>query len=515
MATDVAGAAATTTRAAQNVESRLMPIAGILLFCWALTVWCVLRPSEVLLDWHSVRQADTQTIAINLTNSGASLFWPQVNWGGNGPGYVETELQLYTRTVSWLMLMLGKHEWVGQLVSLLAIMTAACVVFVHLRHRYDEAAALAGFAGFLATRTSPSLASVIMPDAAGLLAYVTAWMLFCQFQKHGTTSHLVGYAAAGTIAMLVKPTLAHLGISSFLFLVLSDRGRLKDVRLWVAWVAMVAVFGVYLWHAHQLYTVYGNTFGLLIGEDSKAPRLRYLLMPQLYLRAARYGLAWGFSALALVLLLIQLVRRRLSAEQVSLAVGNIVIVLIAFRYMSDGAGIHYYAPASLLGASIIAGFVQELLVSRYRTLAVSVLCVLLFVQGASSMRIRYSYSHWPDDQTKEVAAVGKALHTLAQPGELIVVRSTNERFDEFWQQAANYHDPRIFYASGTRGWAIGRTDDDPLVLARCAGQGARFFADPISERRPAIESWLTNHAQLVWSDDSGRIWKLQKGPDSK
>jgi hypothetical protein len=35
----------------------------------------------------------------------------------------------------------------------------------------------------------------------------------------------------GTLAMLIKPTTAHIGISSFLFLLLSDRSRLRDYRV--------------------------------------------------------------------------------------------------------------------------------------------------------------------------------------------------------------------------------------------------------------------------------------------
>ncbi len=207
-----------------------------------------------------------------------------------------------------------------------------------MSRRYHAVAAAVGFGAFLATRTSLHLATVIMPDALALLAYVTAWTFFWQYAKYGRTHDVVAYGLFGALAMITKPTVAHIGISSFLLLVLSDRSRLRDYRIWVTWGAMVAVLGLFLGHAHHLYSEYGNTFGLLVGEDSKAPHLRYLLMPRLYVSAARFALSWGFGPLAVLALIIQALRRRLDAEHMALAVGNAVIVLVALRYMSEGAG---------------------------------------------------------------------------------------------------------------------------------------------------------------------------------
>src|SRR6266496_3051917 len=47
------------------------------------------------------RQADTASIAHNFIKSG-NILYPQINWGGNGPGYVEAEFQLMPFIVSIL-----------------------------------------------------------------------------------------------------------------------------------------------------------------------------------------------------------------------------------------------------------------------------------------------------------------------------------------------------------------------------------------------------------------------------
>jgi len=467
---------------------------------------------EIAADWHGWRQTDTQTIALNFSRPGSSILWPQINWGGDGPGYVETELQLLPKLISVVMRVVGPVEWAGQLISLLAIAAAAAMVFFHVSQRHTGIAGLIGLGAFLAARTSPHLATVVMPDAVALLFYVTAWTFFCRYARAGRGIDLIIYGVAGTLAMLTKPTTAHIGISSFLLLALAARPRLRDTRVWITWVLMVLVFAGYLVHAHRLYTDYGNTFGLLVGEDSKVPGLRYLLMPRLFVNAAKFAVNWGLGPIAALVLVVQALRRRLDAEHLALAAGNAIIVVVALRYMSDFAGTYYSAPASLLAASVVASLADELTKARIRFVLVGALSVLILTQGYRNVNLR-KYNVWyfsTDPMVSSVVATGREIDRLTEPGDLIVVRSPNTAYDTFWQQAANYHDPRIFYISGTRGWTLGREQDDASRLADAAGRGARYLADPVGERPAALDAWLRGHGELVWSmpGGAGRIWKL-------
>jgi 4-amino-4-deoxy-L-arabinose transferase-like glycosyltransferase len=478
-----------------------------------------LRPTAIVSDWHSWRQTDTQTIAINFLRPGASILFPQINWGADGPGYVETEFQLYTRLTSLGMAVFGVHEWIGQLVSLLAIVLAAATVFAHLSSRYRWLPAVLGLGAFLAARSSPSLATVVMPDAVALLAYIAAWTFFVKYAIGGRVRDVVLFGLIGTIAMLTKPTLAHLGISSFCLVALGYRARLRDWRLWATWVAMVAIFGLYLFHAHRLYTHYGNTFGLLFGEDSKVPHLRYLLSPSVWTNTVRIAVPWGLGVVGTAVILAQALRRRLDAEQIALAVGNAAIVVVALRYMSEGQGVHYYAPVSLLVATVTASLADDLReMRRWGSIALATLVVLILWQGYRSTVVRYFYAHvFASDPTiASIVDTGAELDRLTSAGDLVIVRSPNVAYDTFWQQAINYHDPRIFYMTMTRGWTLGREQDDTVLLAEATSRGARFMADPLLERSPVLDSWLTANAALVWSGASGgRIWALHSNDRQK
>jgi 4-amino-4-deoxy-L-arabinose transferase-like glycosyltransferase len=495
-----------------NQRSLFRLLVFLMLAAWCAGAWLALRPAEIASDWNGWRQTDTQTIALNFLKPGASVLRPEINWGGDGPGYVETEFQLYTKISAVLMGVFGKGVWAGQLVSLLAIFGTGVVLWFHLGRRHPPWAAAAGVLAFLCARTSPHLATVVMPDALALLAYAAAWACFCLYLERGRHPDVVAFALLGALAMLTKPTTAHLGISTFLMVLLTDRRRLRDYRLWVAWAFMVLATALYLAYAHHFYTEYGNTFGLLAGEDSKTPKLRHLLMPKVLLGAVKNMAGWGLGHLAALALVLLAIRRRLQAEHWALLAGNVVITLVALRYMSQDAGNYYFAPAGVLAASAVAALATQLGAwqARWRPIALGVLVVGLCVQGGRNLKVRHVYGHWDDPEVARVVATGKEIDRLTNPGDLIFVRSPNEAFDVFWQSGRNYHEPRIFYLSGTRGWTMGREQEDLKLVEDAVRRGARFFADPLTDRSAVLDGWLAANAELVWSPpEGGRIWRFR------
>ena len=64
--------------------------------------------------YHWIRQYDTAAIVRNFFDSGMSPWYPQVDWRGNSPGYVESELPAYTYLVALLYCIAGVHEWLGR-----------------------------------------------------------------------------------------------------------------------------------------------------------------------------------------------------------------------------------------------------------------------------------------------------------------------------------------------------------------------------------------------------------------
>ena len=79
-------------------------------------------------DPHAWRQYDTAAIARNFAEGPFHILYPQVDWRGNSPGYVESEFQIYTATVAVLYRLFGVHEWLGGAVNV-AVKTALRVLY--------------------------------------------------------------------------------------------------------------------------------------------------------------------------------------------------------------------------------------------------------------------------------------------------------------------------------------------------------------------------------------------------
>lgn len=499
--------------------SRSVAVAvGVGLAAYAVLQWVALRPAAIA-EW---RESDTQTIARHFTEPGANIFYPRIDWGGAGKGFVETEFQLYTWIVSVLMRIADPSaEWPGRVVSLAAVCAAGYAAYVLLARRFGELAAVCGVGALLTTRSVVQTATAVQPEALCLLLFVVAWFQLVEYTRTGHTRALVVYAVAGGLAMLVKPTAAQLGVASLVLLAIRSPATLRRPPIWIAWGAMVAVLVVYMLHARSVYLEYGNTFGVLSGGESKVPRPGLLVDPELLARTAKRVVLWGIGPLGVVACLALAYLHRATPRQLApvlaLLVGIVVWAVAAMRYTSFDGGNHYHVLSAVVAAEAVAGVVAAAGTSWPRGrvwLAVAAVVAVgaagQFADSAHHRRISRTNSF----SAAEIALAGAAEPFVA-PGELVVVRSSRPAYDEFWQDEIQYADPRVFYLTGTRGWSAALDDDDPAHLDEWLAEGARFYFEPVPAELPRTDAWLTEHAALVAeSEYGGRVFALDTDPPS-
>jgi hypothetical protein len=476
---------------------------AFVLATWVLLVWIFGRARMIALDWHGWRQADTQVIALHFTEPGARLLYPRIDWGGAGPGYVEAEFQLYPWLVSRLLLVVGDAEWPGQLVSLAAIAGAVAVLWREFAPKYGAFAAAIGALTLLTSRAVLYVGTAIQPEALCLFLYVVGWTSFLRYEANGSRLALVLFAVSGGLAMLVKPTAAQLGISSFVLLALSSPKRLKRVEPWLAWAAMVLALGAHLLHARGLYEQYGNTFGVLAGSDSKVA-LKQFLAPRLLFGAAVQSVIWGLGPLGFVALLVLVARRRIDAALIALFAGNAVWTLLALRYASGAAGTHYHVLMSVVAAHAVARTVAEFARRRFVRAGAAV------ALGSAFVVTLWQRSLFTHPLAPSILAAGEAVSKHVARGTLVAVRSTEARYATDFHTLSNYQDPRIHYLSRTRGFVLPLDELDPRVIERMAASGARFYVEPepVPHAR-AVNAWLDEHAVLVATTPfGGRVFRL-------
>ena len=306
-----------------------------LIVAWASLQWTMGRQDDIAGDWMGWRQSDTQSIALNFLSNGHDLLKPQINWGGAGPGYVESELQLFPWLESWVLRLTGDREWPGQLMALVFMALSGFVLFLTVSLFYSGfSSALACLVYFNSIGTL-HLATSIQPDSLSFLMYVTQLYCFLRFIVGEHNKWLWAACVFSILAILVKPPALQLGLFQFLAVLLIKPRLLKLPKLWFFWLLILAVFAGFVFHAHSLYVQYGNTFGIGFGGDSKYPTINTLIDPTILYRTARISMGWGISNVGMLALCLLIVGRRLRGIEFALMVANAAMLLIALRY-SEG-----------------------------------------------------------------------------------------------------------------------------------------------------------------------------------
>jgi len=480
--------------------SRWRAAATLALIAWCVVVVALRRPAQITDDWMGWRQADTQAIARNFVEEGFTPLHPRIDWRGDGPGFVETEAQLYPTLIAATMEVTGESEWPGQLISLACTATALALIFAALARRYGEPAGFVALVALLGHHGTLAIATSIQPDSLALVLFVIGWIAFVADLEAPSRGRLALWIAATALAGLVKPTTLELGIAQCVLAALSH--RLGSPRLWLGWAVVLAIVIAFLAYARTLYVTYGNTFGVLSGGDSKLPAVAMMKDSETWIGLARFGINWGVGALAIPAAIYLAWKRALEPAHYALAIAAVLLVVVALRYTSGTFGTHYHLPHIVLGGWLVAAAVAQL--GRPRIVA-AVVAVCALVQGGRGLHFLRSLR--PEPET----TLGDQLAALAPPHALVVVRARAESFNTEWHTANNFQDPRVFYLSRTKGWALPNDLAGAAGVADAARHGALFYAHvhqmPLDA---ALAAWLAAHATLVATSQAGQIYALSR-----
>lgn len=486
----------------------------IVIFLWALLQLSFALPDNIVNDWLGWRQADTQTIARNFTNPGSNIFYPQINWGGNGLGYAETEFQLYTFIIAQVMKITGESVLPGQLLSLLFIgLTSIVTFFILLHYSKDEYASLFGAIFFLVSNGAVHLSTSIQPDSLCIMFYSLALFTFLKYIDNQSYKLLFLWVFFSILAALIKPLALNVGIVQFFIIVFLHRHLLKSIKLWAGWSVIVTVTASYLIFSYNLYLEYGNTFGV-IGGDSKFPTLKGLTVLIHYPKLAYMTVLWGIGPIGLLAFIYLIYKNNLIKLEWALIIGNAAAILIPMRYtVNSGFSPHYYIFTAFLGAWL-AAFAFQLFndnirdknIRQYIPL-VSVVVLVLIYSSHIYMRMNPAGMHYHPSVTN----LGYKLKEIAEPNSLAIVRSiANEKERGEWgNRINNYEDPRIFYIANIKGWALPRDYKGFERVKEFVTKGADYYAEPFSNPIDIeLNKWLSVNSQLIYQSKDGRIYKF-------
>ncbi len=474
-----------------------------------------------LFDWHSYRQHDTAALARNFYEGGMNILYPQVDWRGESPGYVEVEFQAYTYSVALLYQLFGPHEWVGRALNIFLYVLSALLLFQLTARAFDRRAGVLAVLLYTALPLAFYQTRAFQPDALLALGSLAGVYYFWVWTDDPRWRFLALSALGTAVAVLIKPPSLYLGIPlGYLAFRRFGLGALQRPALWG--YAVLVLVPAFLWfrHAYGLWIEYGNTFGLLgrqtvagiwpLGDyhwvllaKKLAERITFEILtpPGFLLLGAGFAYNWWDRS------------RVRSGVLWWWLIGFGVYVLYVPR--GHWGHDHYQLPAVFLAAAWM-GFGAARLVEKGTSWRIGTAALIAALIAASAWRLAPMLSVDPERDAR--IAFGQRVQELTEPDALLVfiARRPVDHPPEIYRHRTPegeflYCDPIDFYLSRRKGWNPDDFQATPELLERVRRRGARYvatFFPQVFERQPELKTWLDSAYTSLEVTDEWAIYRM-------
>jgi 4-amino-4-deoxy-L-arabinose transferase-like glycosyltransferase len=402
---------------------------------------------STVIGWHSWRQADTAALARNFHDSGEGILYPRADWGGGG--YVETEFQAYTYLVSLMYGIVGVHEAIGRLISVLFSILAIAGVYFLARRFYDENVGLIASTVYAVLPLTMFYGRAFMPESMMLSLIIWGLYFFDRWRESQQWTDMSVAWVLLTLAVLLKIPTLYIGMP-LLFIASTHGGgllqALRSLRLWLFAAALVAATALWYAHAYSLFLQTGNTFGIWTGSTNKWGEYDSLLTVKFYndilfKSIAERHLTWPGTVLLIGGLFVRRAsRREWFAEWWMLA------VLVYFLVVNKGNQVHEYYQLPFIppAAIVIARMLEALRAHLPRlqrnarrfaaTMSIVLIAALLLLSG---MRYNALLAGERDSAIIEFAAM--AQRRIPDDAKVLTVGDGN---------------PLLLYLLHRKGWIV-------------------------------------------------------------
>jgi 4-amino-4-deoxy-L-arabinose transferase-like glycosyltransferase len=458
-----------------------------------------------LVGFHAWRQVDTMTIAKNFHGNGYNLLLPQIDWGGNTPGYVETEFPIHQYLLALLFFFTGVSEFSARLFSI--FFSLLTILFFHkLVKKISDEKTAAWAAFFIAVLPlTVFMGRMIMPEALLALSIICGIYFFIEWLDGDHATHFLLSLLFITLACLIKPPSLYLGLPLGYLAWLKYRGGLIFQRkLWAFAAALFLALFLWYYHAHQLYLQSGLTFGIWEYQTDKWGKW-WLLATANYWTTI-FGSYIGlliFAGIGYPLFILGLFLKRLTQREYFLDFW-LAAIFVYFLVVNQGNLWHFYYqlpfafPAAWFMGKVFGRHLTLTGKKQFAILAGSLILLVFssFLIYKNMLMAREN----PDLSTNyELAGLIQA-HT--KPADLVVILDDG--------------DPTVLYLAKRRGWHgfIEPNLGQHLNLEWKEAQGAQYFAGEFISCRASSEitceelNEIVNRYTIVFKNENFFIVSL-------
>ena len=439
----------------------------------------LIAPDALVLGW---RQADMLSVARNFARHGYRLFWPQIDWGGAGPGFVEMEFPVLPWVGAILQRLFGPHEVLSALVPLLASFALVFAVAALARRVFGaDAGFWAGAFAALSPLTSWYTATC-QGDGTMVLCSVLGVHFLLAWSSAKRPRDLVLSGALTSLAVLLKPTALLVGLPLlYVFALAWGRTFAKRPVFWLYGVLVLLPPCLWYAHAHGLYLEYGNTFGVLKGGYEKLSSVALLTLPGFWLRIAGRTALYVLTPAVAILWAVGLCRPQRGPATLLFHVWTAALFVYVILVGRGNYEMGHYQLPFLPPAAALAGAAAVDLGSRLgggrrghaRRIAGLAVLASSFV-GATLVHGRRVVASTLAD-ARRLRENGREVARVTPPGSLILV-STG--YGGSRKPGEIDTPPEVFAHADRRGWFVGYPWLTPEAVEARRREGARALVVP-------------------------------------
>lgn len=413
------------------------------------------------------RQADTMAMAINFHENGYDFFYPQIDWGGETPGYVESEFPIYSYLSAILFGVFGVSEAIPRLLSIAFSLIGIGFYYALVREQVDAKTAFWSSLLISILPLNVYMARMVMPESLLMMALILGVYFFTKWSATGRWSHFALSVVFTSLACLIKIPSLYIGLPIFYLAWLKfGKGVFLQYKLWIYALIVLGLTAAWYYHAHQTYLQHHLTFGIWEYGTDKWGNWDLILTWGFWRRIwvdslGQLFFVWfGYPVFIAGLFL----RRYTPQEKVfDLWIAG---VLVYFIIVSKGNFVHdYYQLPFTFPAAVYLGKVYARYLDRGKLwLYASLLLVFgaIFVTGAYVYDNVYLKNE--DPETSEKYELAQYIREYTDKDDLIIVLDNG--------------DPTVLYLSDRKGWhAYGGAEFlIDLALDEKIGKGAEYLA---------------------------------------
>jgi len=180
------------------------------------------------------RQSDTESIARNFLEDKFNIFYPQFNYDGKKPNYVQLEFQITTFLIALLYKAFGYHYYLARLVPITFFMGSSIYLYLIVKRYYGNPVAWYAIIAYAIMPINIYYTRAIMPESAALFFFIGAFYYFTKWYDNEKLSTLFISAIFTCLSISQKTPTIFIGLAMIFLLI--KKYRFRFLLKWELWI---------------------------------------------------------------------------------------------------------------------------------------------------------------------------------------------------------------------------------------------------------------------------------------